>query len=127
MKLRVSYQGASRYYNLGHYLTEDDFTRVMGDKPRGNFKDYRIEFSDIERRAIKLIETLTAFNFDLFKKRFFDKADYTDLFASLKEHIKELEKAGQIGTAFSLYFTQNSFKISVKKQPFLLLPLLLSY
>ena len=56
----------------------------MGDKPREEYKDYRIVFTNNERRAINLIETLTAFNFDLFKKRFFDKSDYTDLFAALK-------------------------------------------
>ena len=115
VKLRVSHQGKSQYYNIGYFMSKADFTKITGTKPRDEYKDYKILFANKEKEARDLIETMPAFTFDLFKKRFFDNSDYTDLFTAFKKHIKELEKAGQIGTASSYTSAQTSFKAFYKK------------
>ncbi len=116
VKLRLTYQRKRQYYNISYFLTEEDFAKVMGAKPRNGYKDLRLKFADIEKDAIKLIESLPVFNFDLFKKRFFDKTDYSDLFEAFKNHIKDLVKAGQVGTASTYTSTQTSFRQFYKKK-----------
>lgn len=41
VKIRATFKGQPRYYGTGHDLTESDFDRVMGDRPRGNAKVIR--------------------------------------------------------------------------------------
>lgn len=114
VKLRVTYQRKRLYYNIGYSLTEDDFTKVMGDKPRGTYKDTRVELSAKEQKAIDLIGTLSSFTFDTFKKKYFDDVDYSDLFTALKQRISDLG-AKRPGTASSFQSTLKSWQDFYKK------------
>lgn len=115
VKLRLTYQGKRKYYNIDYFLTKEDYKKATGEKPRDDYKDLKIKFSDIEKEARELINSLPVFTFELFKKKFSDKNDYSDLFTFFKRHIKELEKAGQVGTASTYVSAQNSFKEYYKK------------
>jgi integrase len=90
-------------------MTEEDFTKVMGEKPRGEFKKNRLKLNAKEKKAIDLIDTFTVFTFDKFKKQYLDDADYSDLFAALEQEIKKIEKE-RPGTASSLQSTLKSWK-----------------
>ncbi len=116
VKIRLTYQRKRQYYNIGYFLTEEDFSKVMGERPRNEYKDLKIKFADKEKEARDLIESFPVFTFDLFKKRFFDSTDYSDLFAAFKNHIKDLEKAGQVGTASTYTSASTSFKQYHKKK-----------
>ena len=57
VKLRETYKSRSRFYSTKYSLIEDDFDKVMGEKPRGDYKDLKLEFAKIEK--------ITSKNFDL--------------------------------------------------------------
>jgi integrase/recombinase XerD len=117
VKLRLTYKGERRYYGLDYYLTKADFNKVMGPKARDKYKDLKIELSEKEKKAKILIDSMPVFSFDLFKKRFFDNIDYTDLFESLKYWIKEYENQGRPGTASTFSNTLKSWQGFYKRPP----------
>ncbi len=117
VKLRLTYQRKRQYYNIDYFLTVKDFESVTGSKPRDQHKDLSFKLNDIEKKAKDLIESMPVFSFELFKKRFFDNIDYTDLFEALKYWIKEYEKQGRPGSASTFQNTLKSWQGFYKRPP----------
>ncbi len=115
VKLRINYKRNRKYYNIGYFLTEDDFEKVMGDKPRNKFREYKDTFDDKKKEARDMIAKMPVFTFESFKRKFFDSSDYSNLFAAFKYHISKLEKSGQAGTACTYISAQSSFKEFFRK------------
>jgi len=106
VQLRITHQRKRKYYGLaGYSFTKEDFKRITGDKPRGEFKDLQMKLNLIEQKAMDVINNLPAFTFQQFEKRFFHKTNTgRNLFLSFELRIEHLKKNGQIGTA-SAYIT----------------------
>lgn len=122
VKLRVTFQRKRKYYSiLDKSLTENDFNKVMGDKPRGKYKDIRTELEDIKHEADELLKKIKVFSFETFEKEFLVKSEQTDnVFSLFESYIKELNSEGRIGTAASYSYSLKSFKdfYSGNKLPF---------
>ncbi|WP_282039276.1 tyrosine-type recombinase/integrase [Saccharicrinis aurantiacus] len=74
-KLRVTYNRKQMYYSIDnkervYEFTLDEFNKVIAPKPRGVFKDIKLEFSLIEDKAKKIITSMDSFSFRQFKTRF---------------------------------------------------------
>jgi integrase/recombinase XerD len=111
VKLRVIYRRKSRYYATGYDLTKAEFKKVMGEKPRGDFKEIDIELSAIEKKAIDIINDLKTFSFDTFRFRFTGKtSDESNVYHAFEEYIKELRFERRIGTADSYQCALSSIK-----------------
>src|SRR4030042_3471466 len=115
VKLRLTSQGKRRLFGLDYYLTKPDFNKVMGPKARDQYKDLKIKLTEKEKAAKTLIDSMPVFSFDLFKKRFCDTIDYTNLFEALKYWIKEYEKQGRPGTASTFSNTLKSWESFYKR------------
>ena len=104
VKLRITYQRQRKYYGTQYSLTEEEFSKIQGDKPRGRFKEIQLALQTIEQKAVRVIEKLPMFSFDTFERKFLDLPARTDVFAAFEQRIKELSQNGQAGNA-SFYET----------------------
>lgn len=111
VKLRVIYNRQSRVYGTMFDLSSDDFDRVMGAKPRDEYKVIRKKLEAVEDKAIKIIKELHVFSFSEFGYRFTGKSmDPKNVFHVFEEYITDLEKEDRIGTANSYLCALNSLK-----------------
>jgi len=116
VKLRVTYKTRCRYYTLKDpkrtslHLSENDFIRVMGKAPRALYKEIKLHLSDIEKKAIGIIDKLPAFSFEAFEAKFFSKAGEGDVFTSLENRARALRKDGRVATAVTYECALNSLK-----------------
>ncbi len=75
VKLRLTSDRKQMYCSIDsknrvYEFTEDDFNKITGPKPRGEFKEIQLEFSLIEEKAQKIIKSLSDFSFEQFKIHF---------------------------------------------------------
>lgn len=111
IKLRVTCDRDWRLYGLNIDLTEDDFKKVNLKNPRGIYKDLKLDFSEIEKKAKKIIESIENFSFDEFKAKFYRKsADTRNVYYHYGSVIKKLEGEGRIGTAGNYNNSLSSIK-----------------
>jgi len=116
VKLRVTYQRERKYYGLPYSLTTKDFIRVMGERPRGELKNYSIELHDFEKRAQLVIKEIPEFGFERFERKFLRGNNQNDLFQAFREHIVLLKKRGQISTSSTYQTAMKSFQQFCKKE-----------
>ena len=117
VKLRLTYKRERHYYTLRNkkgesiYLSESDFEKVMGDRPREDFKKLRLTLNSHEEKAVKDIESLPVFTFEKFERKYFDKTENkSDIISALKSKAQLLRSEGRISTAVSYECSINSLK-----------------
>ncbi len=111
VKIRVTFQREQKYFPVfapgkrtPFDLSADDFARVYGDKPRGEFKGHRAYFDTIERKANNTIEALPAFSFPAFETALFGEQASKksgNLVEAFEAKIKNLFEHGRISSAKS--------------------------
>lgn len=118
VKLRLTYNRRSKYYNTGHSFSESVFNSMMGSKPRGLLKNNRIEINAIEKRAKDIIEEIgNNFSFELFEKKFqTNPSNYQNIYIALNSYVTELEKEKRFSSANTYKFTAKAFKNFTKKE-----------
>jgi len=103
IKLEIYHDRIRKHYPTKYNLTEDDFTKVYGEKPRKTFKDIRFHLNDIITEANHILSEMKVFTHALFERNrnhiTKDGGNVNDFY---KAAIKELEENEQIKTA-SLY------------------------
>lgn len=112
--VRVTFDRQPRLYSTGKALTADDFDKVYGTKPRGDFKDLRRYFDALQSKA----ETIAAdlgedFTFDSFYETFVGgkyNSDKKDVYALFDKLIANLESQERIKTAISYRTAMNALK-----------------
>jgi len=123
VKLRLTYKRQRQYYNVGIFMTKDDFNDVQTFSPNAKqdrkrkeyLKEKQQEFVQRELSAASVIKDLPVFTFDAFKKKYFDETDYSDLFSMLRQRIREMERENRPGMASSLQSTLKSWEDFHKK------------
>jgi integrase/recombinase XerD len=115
VKLYVAYNRTQKYYPLHVSLTEEDFEKTQGPKPRATYKELKLKFQAVEQRARKIIEELPVFTFDKFEKRLKGNYSKNDVFSSYRQYIEQLSKEGRAGTASNYQCSMNSIKEYWKK------------
>ncbi|WP_250419005.1 MULTISPECIES: site-specific integrase [Pontibacter] len=117
VKLRITYLRQRKYFGTIYSLSEDEFSKTKGEKPKGEYKKLQIAFQAIEQKAIKVIEKLSPFSFALFEKKFLDKAYRDEVFSTYEQHIKILRDEGQAGNASNYESAYYSLIAYTLKQP----------
>jgi len=119
VKLRITYKRERHYYTLrlppkneSIYLSEIEFQKVMGERPRGeDNKKLRRILNGYEEKAVKDIELLPVFTFEKFERKFFSKSnDSIDILSALKNKADILRAEGRISTAVAYECSLNSLK-----------------
>jgi integrase/recombinase XerD len=111
VKLRITYQRKRKYYSTGFDLTEEDFQKVYGSRPRQEFKELQLRFNTMEKRAADIIKDLPEFTFGAFEKKYLGQTQVEQDVYSLYDHyIKMLSKEGRVGTASSYSCSLKSLK-----------------
>ena len=111
VKIRITYQRKQKYYPIGIDLSLQDFEKVQGLKPRGEFKEQKIYLNALEKRAIDAIKRLPEFSFEAFEKQFLkQKPTGQDVYSFYERYIKDLTEEGRPGTASSYQCSYNSLK-----------------
>jgi integrase/recombinase XerD len=111
ISIRVTHNRKRKYYITKYKLTELDFERTQGKKPRDNFKNIAEDLNEQLRIANKVINSLQAFSFDLFEKKYLTNDGAKDTVNSaFLNYIKTLRKEERIGTALSYENANNSLK-----------------
>lgn len=116
VKLRITFNRKYKDYPNGYQLSEEDFRKVQGPKPRGEFKEIQIALQAFEQRALEVINKLPAFSFYEFERRFNDTSVANDVFIAFGKVIETLDAEGRAGTASSYSNARNSLLSFVKKQ-----------
>src|SRR6185312_12226589 len=117
VKLRLTYKRERHYYTLQNtknesiYLSEIEFQKVMGDRPREDYKKLRLTLNAHEDKAVKDIEKLPVFSFESFEAKYFGKTENNaDLIDSLKNKALKLRTEGRISTAVAYECSISSLK-----------------
>lgn len=117
IKLRITFQRLSKYYPIGIYLSSEEWGKVNGEKPRGDFKDYKILLNKIELNAINTIRALPSFSFEAFEKAFNKQSDLSkDVLSLFDDYISELKLNKQYGTSESYQNAKHSFLAYIKNK-----------
>lgn len=122
IKLRVTFQRKQKYYPViikdaqgekaPFDLIPDDFDRIFGAKPRGDFKAHREYLDEIKSKANRVIDSLPFFTFEKFEAAYFGELANNIKSADLAEaydfKIKELFEDGRISSARGYEMSRNS-------------------
>ena len=112
VKLRVTFQRKQKYYATGKSFDAIDFEKINAERPRGDLKDAKIYLTDIEKKAIEIIDELPEFSFQAFDKRFNSKPENKgNIWTDFAETIERLKTDGRIGTAISYNNSLQSLKL----------------
>ncbi|WP_370627193.1 tyrosine-type recombinase/integrase [Pontibacter sp. HSC-14F20] len=122
MKLRITYLRQRKYYNAVYNnvnctLTESEFEKTQGSKPREVYKKLQIAFQAIEQKALNIIKEMPVFSFDEFEKRYYNIASKNDIFTALDRHSEKLIASGRVGTAKSYENAGTSLLSFIHKEP----------
>lgn len=102
VKIRVTFDRKHKYYKTNIFCTPELFKSTMEAKRR-DAEDKRKLYRKIrafETKAAEVISDLPLFTFDLFEEQYLSNRDATnDVYYHFEKKIKELYKAGKIGTA----------------------------
>lgn len=110
--IRVTFERKKRYYPTGITLTAQEFDKVMGDKPRSEFKEYALKLQAIEKKAADIIKNMPSFNFLSFEKQFFVNGGTRDTIdTAFTTYIDQLKERGQIGTVVTYECAQKSINL----------------
>lgn len=101
LKLRISFQGESKYFKIGVSLTEDGYQAIIvNHAPRGNNKILKDKFNIILEKANGILDKMSIFRFDDFEILFYQKkSDETNVVFYFLNRIKEFKLNGQLSSA----------------------------
>jgi len=115
VKLRVTYQRQQKFYPISH-LTKEDWAKVQGERPRGQYGEWRDMFRGIEAKALDIVKKLEPFSFEAFEKRYNrNKINRKDALELIQEYVDQLNEEKRSGTAYSYKTALVSIKKFVKE------------
>ncbi len=110
ISIRVTFDRKKKCYLTPYSMTIPDFDKVMGEKPRKEYKEVALKLQSFEKKAADIVKNLPVFSWSLFEKRYLSNRGANDLInLAYDEKIQALKNNGQIGTAISYECAQNSF------------------
>ena len=120
VRLRLTYRRKRKYFSLMLnpseviYLSEEDWIKVMGQRPKEKLKEIKFKLVEYEKLAEEIISEIEkkgrAFSFDLFESEFIALGEETSVFALFNSIIRDLESEERIGTAISYRNALNALK-----------------
>ncbi|MBI1341797.1 MAG: tyrosine-type recombinase/integrase [Terrimonas sp.] len=106
VKLRLTFRQKQYYYPTNIYLTQADFDRMNGPKPRVAFQELKRKAYDEKYRADDIIEDLRDFSIQAFEAKFLAPKNLTtDLSSLFESYWKKLQTDGKAEGTIALYKT----------------------
>jgi len=103
VKLRITSNREQKYFPIGKHLSIDEWESLQSNNPKNKeLKRLKLLFAEIEKKAIKIIDEMDTFSFQLFDKKFNQKAPGTiDVLDALNEKKDSLILAGRLNSSES--------------------------
>ena len=109
ISIRVTHDRKKRYYPTPISLTETDFQKTQGRKPRDPFKQIALSLQAYENRAAEIIGNLPIFTWEGFERQYLrNKGAKDSIHFAFAEYITVLRESDRIGTAVSYECAQSS-------------------
>lgn len=111
VKLRITQFREQKYYPLSKHLSVDDWKLLQEENPKDKeLKRLKLLFSEIEKKATKLIDEMDTFSFQEFEKKFNQKPKSTsDVLDAINSKKVILKADGRLNSAESYKSTHKSF------------------
>jgi hypothetical protein len=110
VKLIVTHNRKFKRYKTDFSMDPESFEKVLSQKPRGEYKDIRINLSALEDKARIIIKELPEFSFEAFEKKFLmKKSDWDNIFSAFDYQVKQIQSEGRISTASTYLVAKKSF------------------
>jgi integrase len=109
VKIRITCERRSKYFETGVSLTEDEFKRIYGKRVPVELLEKKQTLSEAEAKAVHLLKEIKPFNFPVFERRFLQKS-YDGAFVETiyNEVMERFKQQNRIGTA-------ENYKVSLRK------------
>lgn len=109
VKVRITCDRRSKYYETGVSLTEEEFKRIFMKRVPTELLEKKELLSEAEAKAVHLLKEIKPFNFPVFERRFLQKS-YDGAFVEtiFNEVINRFKQQDRVGTA-------ESYKLSLRK------------
>lgn len=109
VKVRITCDRRSKYYETGVSLTEEEFKRIFMKRVPAELLAKKETLSEAEAKAVHLLKEIKPFNFPVFERRFLQKSyDGSFVETIFNEVIDRFKKQDRVGTA-------ESYKLSLRK------------
>ncbi|MFC2119322.1 tyrosine-type recombinase/integrase [Bacteroidota bacterium] len=111
VRIRVIYNRYPKYYTTKIFMSDNDYEKMMGLKPRNELKDKKIIIHERLKMANDIIVDMPVFSFAAFENKFLNKrGSWNNVFDAYESHIKALKVNKQIGTASTYDLSLKSIK-----------------
>ncbi len=111
IKLRVTFNRTQRYYPADLSLSQDDFKIIMGANPKGENKTIRLKLNALEQKANKIIDEISVFDFNAFKKKLYSNQNVReDVYHYYDQIIAKQKNEDHFGTASNYTSSLKSLK-----------------
>lgn len=109
VKVRITCDRRSKYYETGVSLTEAEFKRIFMNRVPAELQAKKDTLSEAEAKAVHLLKEIKPFNFPVFERRFLQKS-YDGAFVETiyNEVISRFKQQDRVGTA-------ESYQLSLRK------------
>ena len=99
VKLRITYNRRSKYFETGIDLTKENYHKLSSRRIGQELISVKNELIEFESKANAIIRTIRPFNFPVFSERFSQKT-YDEAYVELlfNETIAKLKAQGKVGT-----------------------------
>ncbi len=112
LKLRITYRRKQKYFRLNYSFSKNEYEKIIAPRPRGMYKEIQLSLSEIEDRAIEIINELPMFSFKTFEDQFYNRPQKrNDAFHAYKKYSEQLFQEGRISSAES-YKLSNCYEIN---------------
>ncbi|MBJ6119022.1 site-specific integrase [Pontibacter sp. BT310] len=101
VKLRLTYHRIRKYFPTPYSFSEDDFDKMLSQKPGKLLKDPKLDLQALELRANEIINQLPHFTMGEFEKRLLSHSIKNEVFSAYDDAIARLNREGRVGTAAS--------------------------
>lgn len=117
VKLRVTINRLPYFYSTNKYLSKDEFDYVFSISKRNKSKltktqakNIKLQLTNIEHKAIKILDAMEVPNFAHFKRLFTQRGSGGNVRKYFEQRISELKKENAFNTATTYENAQKSFE-----------------
>ncbi len=109
VKVRITCDRRSKYYETGVSLTEEEFKRMFMNRVPAELLSKKEILAEAEAKAVHLLKEIKPFNFPVFERRFLQKSyDGSFVETIFNEVMDRFRQQDRIGTA-------ESYKVALRK------------
>ena len=112
IRIRLIHNRYPKYYTTKINLTEKDYLKLTGSRPRTDLKEKKTIIYELLKKAYDIIIEMPDFSFSSFESLFLanKKTDVQNVFQWYEDKISELKNNEQLGNIITYQYSMNSIK-----------------